>query len=67
MKLPFISATFGQKQTSPLAGTGNSKTFEYEVSYSWFNILGSRGTFMFGYSDAEKESIFELPSKLCNF
>jgi hypothetical protein len=53
MKPPFRSATSGQKQTSPLAGTGNSETFEYELGYAWLDIMGSRGTFLFGYSDAK--------------
>jgi hypothetical protein len=47
--------------------TSNSETFEYELGYAWLNILGSGGTFMFGYSDVEIEAIFGIPSKLCNF
>jgi hypothetical protein len=67
LKPPFISATYGKKQTSPLAGTGNYETFEYEVFYAWLNTLGFGSTFMFGYSDAKIEAIFILPSKCCNF
>jgi hypothetical protein len=53
MKPPFIYETSRQKHTSPLAGIGNSKTFEYKVDYAWIDISGSRGNFLFGYSDAE--------------
>jgi hypothetical protein len=67
MKPPFRSATSGQKQTSPLAGTGNSETFEYKVDYAWIDISGSGGTFMFSYSDAETEAIFDSPRNSATF
>jgi hypothetical protein len=67
LKPPFKSANSGKKQTSPLARTGNSETFEYKVDYAWIQSSVSRGNFMLGYSDVETESIFRLPLKFCNF
>jgi hypothetical protein len=57
MKKPFISATSGQKQTSPMAATGNSETFEYELGYVWLDILGSRGTFC-SYTQMKKHNTY---------
>jgi hypothetical protein len=50
-----------------MVATGNYETFEYELDYAWFEILGSGGKKKFGYSDAKTEAIFELPSKFYNF
>jgi hypothetical protein len=67
LKPPFRFATSGHKHTSPLVGTGNYETFEYEVGYAWLDTLGFGSTFLFDYSDAKTKAIFRLPSKFCNF